>query len=214
MPFNVGATGGAGQANTTGFPMSVPSNPGNPGMMSAGMNLLGTILGIGSSIYTANLQNKIASANAQLVQAQGNYQSSVQAYNAEVERSRMLAIRTMADFEIGRIGVAAERFRSGQQAGYAKAGVKSAGSPLLVMVDSATQFKLDQAITDYNAKIGIAQSSNKAEQYGLLGSMEKSNAQFKSSQLLTEGKYRVGQSYANAFNQGTSLLSTVSGYSR
>jgi hypothetical protein len=188
---------------------------GGSGMMSAGMNILGTVLGIGTSIYAASLQNKVSKANAQLVQAQGNYASSVQAYNASVEQARGLAIRTIADFEIDRIGVAAERFRSGQQAGYAKAGVKtSGGSPLSVMVDTATQFKLDQAITDYNAKVGIAQSSNKAEQYGILGNLEKSNAQFKSSQLLTEGKYRVGQSYANAFNQGTSLLSTVSGYSR
>jgi len=215
MAIEIGAGINSATQGTSGWQSGGSFNMGgSSGMGSSAMMGIGSIVGIASSIYTASLQNKIAKANAQLTEAAGRYQNSVQQYNAEVSRAQGLAIRTVADFEIERSKYLAERFSSKQQAGYAKAGVKSGGSPLKVMIDSATQFKLDQAIIDYNAKVGVAESGSRATKSALDGSLALSNAKFESSQMRTMGKYQVGQSIASGIGRVGSLLSTTQGYTR
>ena len=180
----------------------------NAGM---GVSILGTVLDIGSQIYGGFLQNKVYSAQANLAEAQGNYDSSVQEFNAAVSRANALAIRTVADLDIGRQRVAATRFKSGQIASYAKAGVKQEGSPLLVMIDSAAEANLDIAITDYNAKIGMLQTQSQEKQYGISSQIAKSNAETSSNLLKATGKFQKEQSYGKSAN---TLLSQVSSFAR
>lgn len=173
--------------------------------------LLGQFLGVGSSIYGGILSNSVSKANANLAQAQGNYSSAVEEFNAAVARANAEAIRASANLDIERQKKAATRFKSGQIAGYSKAGVKLEGSPLSVMIDSAQQAKLDMAITDYNANIGVMQATSQAKGFDTSATFAKSVGQASSSMLRAAGKFNQ----SSAINKGmTSLLSTVASYSR
>ena len=192
---------------------SLTSSPSMSG--GAILGLVGQVLGVGSQIYGGILQNSLYKANANLAQAQGNYDSSVQAFNAAVARANAEAIRASADLDIERQKKAATRFKSGQIAGYAKAGVKLEGSPLSVMIDSAMEAKLDMAITDYNAKIGVMQAQSQAKGFDRSAQIAKTNAETSSKLLKTVGKFQQNQAIiGGASSMGQSLLSTVSSYSR
>lgn len=187
------------------------------GGFSAGsaMTLLSSFLSTGSNIYGGFLQNKIYKANANLAQAQGNYSSAVEEFNAAVARANAEAIRASADLDIERQKKAATRFQSSQIAGYSKAGVKLTGSPLEVMIDSAMEAKLDIAITDYNAKIGVMQAQSQAKGYDKSAEIAKSNAEASSKISKSVGRLQQQERIIGGVSSlGKSLLSTVSSYSR
>jgi hypothetical protein len=171
------------------------------------LSLVGSLLDMGTSVYGGILNSGINKANAQLALAQGNYASSVEEYNASVARANAIAIRAVADFDIERQKKAATRFKSGQIAGYSKAGVRLEGSPVEVMIDSATQAKIDIAITDYNAKQGIATAQSRAQQFGISGQIQKSNYNTQSSIFKSASKSAIYEGIAGALSKGTSLLS-------
>lgn len=176
----------------------------------AGLQLLGSFLDVGNQIYGGFLSNKVSKANANLAQAQGNYDSSVQEFNAAVSRANAEAIRTSADIDIERQKKFAKRFKSGQVAGYAKAGVKLEGSPLNVMIDSAMEANLDMAITDYNANIGVMQAQSQAKGYDKSSQIAKSNAETSSKLLKTAGKFQQSQAIIGGTSSlSKSLLSTT-----
>lgn len=172
--------------------------------MGGAMSIFGSILGMGSQVYGGILQNKIAKANASLIQSQGAYASSVAEFNAAVARANAEAIRATTDLDIERMKKQIRSLRGRQVTGYAKAGVKLEGSPLLVMIDSTQEAKLDIAITDYNAKIGLRQTESQAKGYERAGQVTKTEAAAKAKLLRTSGK----------FEQAQTLLSTVSSFSR
>jgi hypothetical protein len=173
------------------------------------ISLLSSVLEIGTQIYGIGLQNKVSKANASLMEAQGNYSSSVQEFNAAVARANAEAIRASADLDIERQKGAAKRLKSSQIAGYSKAGVKLQGSPLDVMIDSAVNAKLDMAITDYNANIGIMQAESQAKGYDKSAQIAKSNADASANLSRITARYNKQQGYLKA---GTSLLSTAADY--
>lgn len=172
-----------------------------------GLTVLGTVLDIGSQIYGGFLQSSLYKSNAMLARAQGEYTSAVAEYNAAVARAQQQAIRSVADLDIARQQKAKERFTGKQAAGYAKAGVKYEGSPLLVMIDSAAEANLDIAITDYNAKMGILQAGSKEQQYKTESEIAKSTSKAESSMLKAAGRFERGQAFGKS---ASTLLSTVS----
>lgn len=100
---------------------------------------------------------------------QGIQANRAEQFNASVARANAQAIRQSADLDITRQRKAARRLKSAQIAGYAKAGVKLEGSPLEVLLDSASEAELDMMITDYNARVGMAQQEAQAKQYQRAG---------------------------------------------
>lgn len=69
---------------------------------------------------------------------------------------------------------------SQQRAGYLKAGVTLSGSPLDVMMQSASQVELDKQINRYNAK-------SKADMYQYEADVAKNQAKFKFGESLLSG---------------------------
>ena len=169
----------------------------------------GSILEVGSSVYGGYLQNKIAKANASLVQSQGAYSSAVAEFNAAVARANAEAIRATTDLDIERMKKQARQLRGTQVARYAGAGVKYEGSPLLVMIDSAQDAKLDIAITDYNAKVNMRQAESQAKGYEIEGKMAKVEAESQARLVKTEGKFKKGQAITKGITGITSLLSSI-----
>lgn len=109
-----------------------------------------------------------------IVQGVGQIIGGVQAdraaqFNADVSMANAQAIRQSAEFDIGRQRREAKRLKSKQIAGYAKAGVRLEGSPLEVLLSSASEAEFDAMIIDYNARVGMAQAETQARQYRRAG---------------------------------------------
>jgi len=77
-------------------------------------------------------------------------QAKAEDFNAYISEQRAKNIRRAKDEEIRKIRRNKDSMLSTQKAKYAKAGVLFEGSPLEVMTDTATQFELDVANTEYN----------------------------------------------------------------
>lgn len=118
---------------------------------------------------------------------QGIRMNKAEQYNADVAEQKGEAIRRSTDFEIARRREDTDSLVSRQRALYAKAGVKFSGSPLTVMVDTIADAEFDNAILDYNAKVGISAAQSEAEH------------------RRASGKAMVGESYVKA---GSTLLQT------
>lgn len=89
------------------------------------------------------------------MQMYGNYKSAqeqakAEKYNANIASQRAMAIRIAGQNETARLRRQKDTLLSTQKARYAKAGVLFEGSPMEVMIDSATQYELDIANTRYN----------------------------------------------------------------
>ena len=127
-----------------------------------------------------------ATATGQITQGiQANRASQ---FNAAVSRANAQAIRQSADLDIYRQKKTARRLKGAQIAGYAKAGVRLEGSPLEVLLDSASEAELDMMITDYNARVGIAQAEAEAKQYERAGKVALRQGLFAGVKtLLTSG---------------------------
>ena len=85
----------------------------------------------------------------------GNYKSAqeqakAEKFNAYISEQRAKNIRQAKDEEIRKIRRNKDSMFATQKAKYAKAGVLFEGSPLEVMTDTATQFEIDVANTEYN----------------------------------------------------------------
>ena len=109
-------------------------------------------LGFGTSIL-----GEIAKAYGQ--KQSGRDEQLANEMNAAVSRANASAIRTVGDFQVASLEKQKKRFRSTQHAGYAKAGVRSEGSPIDVMIDSAAEYEKDILISKYNTRVGEIQST-------------------------------------------------------
>lgn len=90
------------------------------------------------------------------------------------------------DYDIGRIDVAEGEYGGTQKAMYAKAGVTMSGSPLDVMLKTATNFELDKQVANYNAQSKVAMDNYKASQ-------AKKQAEFDSVGTLISGAAGIAQ---------------------
>lgn len=103
-------------------------------------------------------------------QITSGYESNLAAqFNAAVLRANEQALTTSSEFDEARMRKAKKRFRSAQQAGYAKAGVKLEGSPIEVLIDSAAEAEIDILINRYNVNMKKIQSGAEAQMQELSG---------------------------------------------
>jgi len=93
---------------------------------------------------------------------QGQQQAQAAEYNAAVARQQAEAARVAGELEAERIRIAGEKLTGQQKAMYAKSGVTFAGSPMEVMIDSATQNEMDALMTEYNYAIQASQAESEA----------------------------------------------------
>ncbi len=121
------------------------------------MDLLGS-LGTGTNIF-----GQLLEGFGQLQKSKD--QSLVEQLNAAVARANASAIQTAGEFDTRSLEKQKKRFGGLQHAGYAKAGVRSEGSPIDVMIDSAAQFETDILISKYNTKVGEIQANLTSKLY-------------------------------------------------
>ncbi len=122
-----------------------------------------------------------------LMTAFGQYQTGkdtrlVQDLNAAVSRANAQAIKTSGEFDVRSMEKAKKRFTQSQHAGYAKAGVRSEGSALDVMIDSAAEAQIDILVSKYNSTVGQIQSNLEARQAEISGKLAE-----------RKGKYAAGK---------------------
>jgi uncharacterized protein involved in type VI secretion and phage assembly len=94
---------------------------------------------------------------------QGQQQAQAASYNAAVARQKAQAARQAGELEAEKIRKQKERLTGRQKALYAKAGVTFSGSPMEVMIDSATDAEMDALITEYNYSVEASQAESQAQ---------------------------------------------------
>lgn len=117
-------------------------------------------------VYTAAVMLVLAAVSAYMTYEQGQQQQEVMKYNAKVQENRAIEETQRAAFDANRAREQSRRVLANQRAVYGSSGVDiAAGSPLLVMADSAKQAELDAQIilsggqaraTDATARANIA----------------------------------------------------------
>jgi len=118
-----------------------PANKASSGAGGAGVVASGVISGL-ADIATGLI-------NAQRIKNTSKFNSGLAALQKRVAR-------LSADVAIKDIRKQALSIFGAQKAGYAKAGVKFSGSPLIVMLNSQKEAELDEIYTNINADLGIS----------------------------------------------------------
>jgi len=155
------------------------------GGLGRGTEFLGDILETFGNLQTSKENTLVQQLNAAVARA-----------NAQALRSSISAIETAGEFDIRRLQRVRKRLRAVQGAGYAKAGVRQAGSALEVMIDSAAEAQIDILISQYGTKSALIQRELEADITDIeaRGSLERAKIasklakkQFTSSLLSTVG---------------------------
>lgn len=143
-----------------------------------------------------------------LAQAGGQAQAGKDArkaeeYNAGVLRANAEAVRTSNEFDLLRMKKSQKRFTGAQAASYASAGVRSEGSPLEVMIDSAAQAELDMFISKYNAQTQAQQLRNEADQRIKMGKAAQKSGQAQATGTLLSAAGSAASSYGKYKTTGS-----------
>ena len=127
----------------------------DPLVMLGATSAISSITGSLSSAFGSYSKNRSAEQISQ-------YNAKLSDYNAAVALQNARLIEQSAALELARGEKAKKTLISKQRAYYAKAGVKSVGSPFDVEVDTASEFELDLQIEYWNAQVAataqVAQS--------------------------------------------------------
>ena len=108
----------------------------------------------------------------------GQYSQSMAEKKAyDIEAGEVEAAGKIEQYQMGE---REESLRSTQTALYAKAGVKLSGSPLEVMLHSATEAEFDKMIAQYNTEL-------KAQQLRYAGALAANEGEFKMGMTLLGG---------------------------
>ncbi len=102
--------------------------------------------------FAVGVDALIASAAGTATTAYGAYASGEQQkanleYNAAVQRNQAIREEQAAFYEAGKLSEEGQRFKARQRVAFAKAGVTGAGTPLLVLSDTADQIARDVQMT-------------------------------------------------------------------
>jgi len=169
-----------------------PGNGGGGGGIGTQLAIAGLVTSIAGGIAQGRVAKSVSRYNARMLEIQGQQADMVAMFNAAVARVTARAIRTSADLDIARQAKAKETFAGAQRSKYASSGVKLVGSPLDVIIDSATEFSLDMIITDYNAKTAMSQQEFAAQQSQRAG---------RSAVLLTTAQANQQRAMGSAYNR-------------
>lgn len=118
---------------------------------------------------------------------EGYQQAQAAEYNAAVARQKAQAARKAGKLEADRIRKQRERLTGRQKALYAKAGVTFSGSPMEVMIDSATNYEMDALITEYNYEVEARQSESQAQISNWRAKTYRSNSWKRAGATLLQG---------------------------
>ena len=138
------------QFKNTGLPGQTRANPGGSAGGSGaayGMLASGVISSIGSIVESH--------INAGMIKDQYEFKASMLNLQSRMQELQGRMVRIGADVEIRRIRKNADLMYGHQRAAYANAGVKMAGSPAAVMLNSMKEYELDAIYTDINATYNI-----------------------------------------------------------
>jgi hypothetical protein len=123
-------------------------------------------------------------AGSSVLSAYGSYSQGV----AEKKSYDIAAqeVEEAGAIKIEEIAQEGESLRSTQAAMYAKAGVRQSGSPLEVMLDSATSVEFDKMVEQWNTEV-------KAQNLRYAGALAKQKGMFQAGQTLLGGAMKMIQ---------------------
>jgi predicted nucleotide-binding protein (sugar kinase/HSP70/actin superfamily) len=123
---------------------------------------------------------------------QGQQQAQAASYNAAVARQKAQAARQAGELEAERIRKQKERLTGRQKALYAKSGVTFSGSPMEVMIDSATNAEMDALITEYNYSVEASQAESQASMSRYRAGVYQRTGYMRAGQTLLTGASQSG----------------------
>lgn len=180
MPFMVPLL--VGTAGTAGGAAATSGLIGAGGAVTAGGVMTGA--GLGLTGYSAL-------AGRQAAKDQADSQEALAAYNAQVAEQDAKA-KLIAGTEAAKERrQQTRRLISSMRATTAKAGVTTAGSPLLVMLEQAEIGELDAQTEMYNAQVGAGQSTQAAAMSRLRGKSYKQAGKLAAGQSLIGGASQI-----------------------
>lgn len=132
---------------------------------------------------------------------QGQAQNAAQKYNAKVAENQALAARQQAEFAANQQRERSRRLIANERALYGTAGVDvSAGSPLLVVADSAKQAELDAQAT-------LAGGAARSSGFEAQGTLDR----FMGRQAVQAGNLGAGATLLSGAASGASAYARYSG---
>lgn len=134
-----------------------------------------------------------AAAGAQAISSisQGNAQSNMAKYNAAVSEREARQAKEAAKFEESRNRQAAESLLSSQRAAYAKGGVTSEGSPLLVQAETAEEAEIDALALRYSGSVAEARAKSQAALDRMQGKAAKTAGYLGAGTSLLKGASKI-----------------------
>ena len=128
-------------------------------------------------------------------------------YNADISRQSAEMTETSGALDAERQRKQVSRLVGSQKAKYGASGVELTGSPLDVMIGTATEGELDAQIIEYNTKVKARGYQSQAEyDEKLAGIYERSGIIKAGSTLLTQGA-QIGAGYLTSVKTPTSTSS-------
>jgi len=109
------------------------------------------LMGVGTAVQVAGTAVQVA---GQL--QKGQAEADTAKYNSRVAQLQATQVRRASEFEIQKLKREKSQHLARQRVVTAKSGLELSGSPLEVLIDSATQFELDIAAERYNTMSQIS----------------------------------------------------------
>jgi len=120
---------------------------------------------------------------------QGASEEATAKYNSRVAQLQATQVRRASEFEIQKLKREKSQHLARQRVVTAKSGLELSGSPLEVLIDSATQFELDIAREKYNTMSQISSLQFESDYQKRMG-----KAKLQSSYLAAGGTLLTGAS--------------------
>lgn len=117
----------------------------------------------------------------------GRAQAKMAEYNAQVAEREGQIATTGAEFEEAQFRREGERLKATQRVRFAKAGVKPAGSPLLVMEETAAEIERNALAIRYGGSLEAARATSRAQLERFGGRQAKRAAKIKATGSLLTG---------------------------
>ena len=178
-----GMTFASYSGGTTGGTAPTPSAGTESTGMGGYIGVFGSVVSGIASIYSNYIQGQMA--------------ASAFTFNSKLKEIQARMITHTAKINADRQRKAATPFVARQKAKYMKAGVKSEGSPIDVMIDSQANFEYDARMTEVNAMMGAGNKQLEAANYVTKAEFEESQGIQKATQSLLTTTYDVAERYYN-----------------
>lgn len=152
-----------------------------------------------TAITAISTISSVAGVAAKAFGQYGQNQSAqrISEYNSKVAVQNAKLIMQSAELDLERGRKKKEWLVSKQRAAYAKAGVKSEGSPFEVMSDTLAEYELDLQIDYFNAQVAANSEIAQSRVDAATASMYKSLKIIQPVATISEGLGRIGYNVAS-----------------